>query len=149
MPKIIHPRLTAMLTIMAFWLSTLISELFCSQATIVAVKTSIPWDFLLLIPALALTGGSGVFLSKGRRQGLIGTKLKRMPFIAANGLLILIPAALFLAASSKAGKFDTSFYSVQAIELIAGAINITLLAMGMRDGLKLTQYRRKRKPKLL
>lgn len=145
MPRIIHPiaGLIAILTIATFWLSTAISELFASEATVVAVKTAIPWGFFLLVPALAATGGSGFFLSKGQRTGLVGTKLKRMPFIGANGLLVLIPAALFLASKAKAGEFDAAFYAVQALELVAGAVNITLLGLSMRDGMALTQWRRK------
>lgn len=145
MPRIIHPiaGLIAILTIATFWLSTTISELFASEATVVAVKTAIPWGFFLLVPALAATGGSGFFLSKGQRTGLVGTKLKRMPFIAANGLLVLIPAALFLASKAKAGEFDAAFYTVQALELVAGAVNVTLLGLSMRDGMALTQWRRK------
>lgn len=145
MPRIIHPiaGLVAIFTIATFWLSTALSELFVSQATVIAVKTAIPWGFILLVPALAVTGGSGFFLSKGQRQGLIGAKLKRMPFIAANGLLVLIPAAFFLASKARAGEFDTAFYVVQALELAAGALNITLLGLSMRDGMVLTQWRRK------
>lgn len=144
MPRIIHPLagMIALLTIATFWLSTAISELFLSEAAIVTVKTTIPWGFLLLVPALAATGGSGFFLSHGQRTGLVGAKLKRMPFIAANGLLILIPAALFLASKARAGDFDTTFYVVQGIELLAGATNIALLGLGMRDGMKLTQWKR-------
>ncbi len=144
MPRIIHPvaGLIALLTIATFWLSTVISELFLSEAAVVAVKTTLPWGFLLLVPALAAAGGSGFFLSHGQRTGLVGAKLKRMPFIAANGLLILIPAALFLASKARAGEFDAVFYGMQAVELIAGATNITLLGLGMRDGMKLTQWRR-------
>lgn len=145
MPRIIHPLagLIAILTIATFWLSTVISELFGSEAAVIAVKTGIPWGFILLVPALAATGGSGFFLSKGQRKGMVGTKLKRMPFIGANGLLVLIPAALFLASKAKAGEFDATFYTVQALELIAGAVNITLLGLSMRDGLGLTQWKRK------
>ena len=127
----------AMLTIATFWLSTALSELFGSQATVIAVKTSIPWGCLLLVPALAATGATGFALAKGRRTGLIGAKLKRMPFIAANGLLVLIPAALFLAAKARADQFDGGFYLVQAVELIAGAVNLTLLCRNLRDGLTL------------
>ena len=54
------------------------------------------WGFLLLIPALAAAGGSGFVLSKGARVRLVRMKLKRMPFIATNGILVLIPFALFL-----------------------------------------------------
>ncbi|MDF1747499.1 MAG: hypothetical protein P1V34_01355 [Alphaproteobacteria bacterium] len=145
MLKIIHPvaGLTAIFTVTIFWLSTTLSELFGSEATVVAVKSAIPWGFLILIPALAAAGGSGVISSKGQRQGLVGTKLKRMPFIAANGIFVLIPAALFLAFKARVGEFDTNFYVVQAIELTAGAINIALLGLQIRDGLALTRWRRR------
>jgi len=75
-------------------------------------------------------------LAKGRRAGLIGAKIKRMPFIAGNGILILIPSALFLAIKAEATEFDGWFYAVQLLELIAGATNITLLGLNMRDGLR-------------
>jgi ferredoxin-NADP reductase len=145
MTKIIHPLAgaVAILTIATFWLSTALSEMFASEATVTAVKTAIPWGFLLLVPALMATGGSGFALAKGRRAGLIGTKLRRMPLIAANGLLVLIPSALFLASKARAAEFDTVFYAVQALELVAGAANLALLGLSMRDGLNLTRWRRR------
>jgi hypothetical protein len=146
MIKIIHPvaGAVAVLTIATFWLSTALTELFASEAMVTTVKTAIPWGFLLLIPALAAAGGSGFALAKGRRAGLIGAKIKRMPFIAANGLLVLIPSALFLASKARAAEFDAAFYAVQALELIAGAANITLLGLNMRDGLKMKGWLRPR-----
>ena len=126
-----------MLTISTFWLSTLFAELFGSEAFLVSVKTSIPWGFFVLVPALMTAGGTGFVLSKGSRAGMIGAKLRRMPFIAANGVLVLIPAALFLASKARAGEFDTAFYVLQALEILAGASNITLLSLNMRDGLRL------------
>ena len=149
MIKYIHPiaGAVAILTIAAFWFSTALSELFGSPATVTAVKTAIPWGFLLLIPALAAAGGTGFALSKGRRAGLIGAKMKRMQLVAANGLLILIPAALFLSAHARASHFDIAFYLVQAVELVAGATNIVLLALNMRDGLKIKgRFRRRPLP---
>jgi hypothetical protein len=139
MTKLIHPvaGTVAIVTIATFWLSTALSELFASHAVITSVKTAIPWGFLLLIPALALAGGSGVIVAKGRRAGLIGAKFKRMPYIAANGILVLIPSALFLASKAKAVEFDAAFYAVPALELAAGAVNITLLCLNVRDGLKM------------
>ena len=146
MLKIVHPVAggVALLTIATFWLSTVISELSGSQALIASVKTTIPWGFLLLIPALAAAGGTGVLMSKGSRVGLAGTKFKRMPFIAGNGILVLIPSALFLASKASAGEFDTNFYLVQALELVAGGVNIALLGLNMRDGLKLKGWLRRR-----
>jgi hypothetical protein len=145
MLKIIHPVAGALatLTIATFWLSTFLTELFASQAIIASVKTAIPWGFLLLIPALMAAGGSGFALAKGR-TGLVGTKIKRMPVIAANGILVLIPSALFLATKARAGEFDIVFYAVQALELAAGAANIALLGLNMRDGLKMKGRLRRR-----
>ncbi len=146
MIKTIHPMagVLAILTIATFWLSTALAELFASQAVVTAVKTAIPWGFLVLIPALAAAGGSGFTMAKGRRTGLIGTKIKRMPIIAGNGILVLIPSALYLASKAIAGEFDTAFYAVQALELLAGAANITLLGLNMRDGLKMRRWFRHR-----
>jgi hypothetical protein len=139
MLKIIHPLAggVALITITTFWLSTIFTELFASQATVIAVKTAIPWGFLLLIPALAATGASGFTLAKGRRAELINAKMKRMPLIAANGILVLIPSALFLASKAKIAEFDAIFYIVQALEIIAGATNIQLLSLNILDGLRM------------
>src|SRR5262245_43594891 len=139
MTKIVHPvaGILALLTIATFWFSTAISELFASQVVITSVKTVIPWGFLLLIPALAASGGSGFALAKGRRVALIEAKMKRMRIIAGNGILILIPSALFLASKARSGEFDPAFYAVQALELIAGATNVALLTRNLLDGLKL------------
>lgn len=139
MIKMIHPvaGATAMVTIATFWLSTVFSETLGAQSTVIAVKTAIPWGFLILVPALMAAGGSGFKLSGKRRAGLVETKLKRMPFIAANGILVLIPSALFLASKANIAEFDVTFYSVQALEIVAGAVNLTLLALNMRDGLKM------------
>jgi hypothetical protein len=144
--KVIHPVAggVAILTIATFWLSTAVTELFASQATVTIVKTAIPWGFPLLIPALAAAGGSGFVLGKGRRGGLVRVKTKRMRLIAANGILVLIPSALFLASKARASAFDTGFYAVQALELVMGAANIALLGFNMRDGLTMKGRLRRR-----
>ena len=144
MKKTVHPLAggVAILMIATFWLSTAISELSGSEPFVVFVKTLIPWGFIILIPALAAVGGTGFALSGGRSGGLVGKKRKRMPIIAANGVLILIPSALFLAAKAKAGDFDATFYAVQMVELAAGAVNLWLLTKNALDGRKLTARRR-------
>ena len=140
MSKLVHPVAGTVVTLLiaTFWVSTVIAELFGNEAQIAAVKTAIPWGFLLLVPALAATGATGAIRSRGRKGGIVGRKLRRMPIIAANGVLILIPAALFLSIKAKMGDLDATFYAVQAIELLVGAVNLTLLGMNMRDGLRMT-----------
>jgi hypothetical protein len=149
MIKIIHPvaGAVAILTIATFWLSTALSELFGSTATIVAVKYAVPWGFLLLVPGLATAGGSGFALAMGRRSGLVAGKIKRMQVTAANGILVLIPSALFLASRARAAEFDPVFYAVQALELAAGAANIALLGFNMRDGFRIKGRFKRRLPK--
>jgi hypothetical protein len=55
-----------------------------------------------------------------------------MPVIAGNGLLILVPAALVLDRWAAAGVFDARFYVVQAVELLAGGTNLTLMGLSHR-----------------
>ncbi len=126
------------LTILTFWASTVLSELSGSAQAISAVKQAIPWGFLILAPALIVTGASGFQTAGASANGKILTKKRRMPFIAGNGLLILIPCALYLAMLASRGQFGASFYTVQAVELLAGAVNLTLMSLNIRDGLLLT-----------
>ena len=139
MVKIVHPAAgaVALVMILTFWLSTTLSELFANQSVVTMVKTAIPWGFLILVPAMMIVGASGFRLGKTWRGPLIAKKRARMPFIAVNGLLVLIPAALYLSFKAQAGAFDAGFYAVQVLELVAGALNITLLTLNMRDGLRL------------
>jgi hypothetical protein len=129
----------APLCIATFFLSTIMVELFGSPAAVAQLKSLIVTPGLwILIPTLAAAGGSGMFLSRSRSGRMVDAKKKRMPLIAANGLLVLVPCAIFLDRWAAAGNFGTTFYVVQAIELIAGATNLTLLGLNVRDGLKMS-----------
>ena len=139
--KITHPvaATIAVLCITTFFLSTIIVEMFGSPDAIVAVKSLIVVPGLfLLVPAIAIAGISGSILAKNRTSKLVQNKMKRMRVIAANGILVLIPCALFLDRSASAGSFEASFQIVQGIELLAGAINLALMGMNTRDGLRVT-----------
>jgi hypothetical protein len=83
------------------------------------------------------TAGSGFALGKTRKGHLHDQKKKRMAIIGANGLLVMIPAAVILNGKAAAGEFDTAFYVVQAVESIVGAVQLALMGMYFRDGLKL------------
>jgi hypothetical protein len=61
-----------------------------------------------------------------------------MPFIALNGLLVLVPCAVFLQLRAAQGDFGAAFAVVQGIELLAGAANLVLMSLNLRDGLALT-----------
>lgn len=140
MMKRIHglAGVTGFAVILVFWLSTALSELFGSGEAIAAVKTAILWGMIILIPSLAMAGASGMVMGQRRPGRLAARKKKRMPFIAGNGILILVPAAFYLQSKAVAGQFDTGFFAVQALELLAGAANLTLMGLNIRDGLSLS-----------
>lgn len=127
----------ALLTVSAFWLSTVTVELLGDAAAIALVKTSVLAGMAVLIPAMIIAGASGLSLGKGWKNPAIDRKKRRMRFVAANGLLVLLPSAIVLASWAQAGRFDAAFLGLQAAELVAGAVNITLLSLNMRDGLSL------------
>uniref|UniRef100_UPI00333FB14A hypothetical protein n=1 Tax=Castellaniella defragrans TaxID=75697 RepID=UPI00333FB14A len=132
----------ALSCITVFWVSTVIAELFLSTAAVTQVKLAIAYALLGFIPAMIAMGASGFAMGGNSPHPLLAVKRRRMPFIGGIGLLVLAPAAIFLSARAQAGSFDTIFYSVQALELIAGALNLTLIGLNFRDGLRL----RRRQP---
>lgn len=127
----------AMLCIVSFWTSTALSELFMSHDAVTAVKQAILHAMWVFIPAMAITGGSGFSLARARSGRLVASKSRRMRFIALNGLLIMLPAAFFLARKAAASEFDTVFYIVQAVELLVGMVQLSLMGLNFRDGLRL------------
>ncbi len=132
----------AILCIATFFTSSILVELLGTHESVAMVKHLIVMPGLfILIPAIAITGGTGFALSNNRKGRLIENKKKRMPFIAANGMLVLLPAAIFLNQWAASGLFDTRFYIVQGLELMAGAINLSLMAMNIRDGLRMSGSR--------
>jgi hypothetical protein len=139
--------LVATLIIALFFSSTVVVEAMGDHRAIAWVKTRIVAPGLfVLVPALVLTGGSGFMLSRGWRSPLVARKKRRMPVIAANGLLILVLAAVVLDQWAAAGAFDARFYVVQAVELLAGGTNLTLMGLNMRDGLRLSGRLRRPPP---
>ena len=139
----LHPLLggIALALVASFWISSLAVEIMGDGAAILAVKTSILYAMILLIPAMAGAGATGFRLGAHMKHPLVAGKRRRMPAIALNGLLVLLPCAIFLQARAAAGEFDGWFTAAQGLELAAGALNIALLARSLRDGHALAQRR--------
>lgn len=132
----------AMLIIASFWTSTLVSEVFLSHAAVTEVKHGILYTLFLLVPLMAVTGGSGFSLGKMKKGTsswdlVLDRKKKRMAIIVVNAFLVMIPVAFFLNDKATSGEFDAVFYSVQALELLAGGVQLALMGLNFRDGLKL------------
>lgn len=139
----------AMILIAGFLTATLISELLLNETAILMAKEAILAGICLLIPTMAITGGSGFSLAGGRHSPAIDRKRRRMKIIAANGLLILLPLAILLYLRAAAGLFDDLFYAMQALEVLAGSVQLALLARNFRDGRKMTRSKRRTTAKTL
>lgn len=149
MPKRAHliAAMLASLCLATFFLSTVLIELFGSHAAVAQLKSLIVMPGLwIMIPAMAAAGGSGMLLGKSRKGRLVDGKMKRMRWIAANGLLVLVPCAIVLSRWASAGAFDAAFYVVQVVELVAGASNFVLMGLNARDGLRMAGRLRLAKP---
>lgn len=145
MKQTIHraAAIMATLCVAAFFSSTLLVEVFGSIEAVRQVKSLILFPGLfILVPTIALTGATGFSLAKQRAGRVINRKKKRMPFVAMNGALILIPAAIFLNQWAIEGNLDTRFYLLQAAELVAGAANLVLMTMNIIDGKKFRKNKR-------
>ncbi len=124
--------------IVLFFSSTLVVEFFFGFEEIAFIKNKIVCPGLfILIPSIAITAITGnIIARKSKKLELINVKKRRMPFIAFNGIAILIPCAIYLNILASNGIFDRSFYLVQGLELIVGAINLVLMFKNIRDSKK-------------
>ena len=126
-----------LLLIGGFLLSTVGAELSGSVAWVVAVKTWILHLIPVLVILLGCAGAAGNHIARGWKSKDVDWKRLRMAVAGFNGVFVLIPCAFTLQAWAEAGEFTWRFYGVQGIELLAGAGNIVLLSLNLRDGLRL------------
>lgn len=148
MELIIH-RATAIIAICAVSLfigSTVIAEITGNLEIIIQVKQLIVMPGLLvLVPAVIGAGISGAKLAKNNQGNIVKRKRKRMPWIAINGVGLLIPCALILSNLAVKGELTAWFYGIQAVELVAGGVNLTLMVLNLMDGKKLGKKLTRRK----
>ncbi|WP_440889443.1 hypothetical protein [Vibrio sp. WZ-1] len=141
--------ISAYLLIMSFFTSTVLVELFGDQHAILAVKIYIFYAIWAVVPLMATAGITGAKMAPNATKGPLAAKKKRMPFVAMNGVLVLIPAAIYLQSLAASGQFDTTFYIVQIVELIAGFTNLTLMTLNIRDARALKRPRKVTKPSVM
>jgi len=132
----------AFLFIATFWTSTVVAELFFDHGAVTSVKVAITYAFIAFVPCMAITGATGFAMGGKSTFPILVAKRRRMPIIGANGLLVLIPAAIYLSIKAQAGEFDSMFYTVQVLELVAGATNLTLMGLNIRDGRQMSRLNR-------
>lgn len=117
-----------------FFISSVTSELIGDEQLISQVKKMILFGVLILVPSMIVTGASGRVLAGKRSAPRIRVKKRRMAVIAVIGLTVLVPCAVVLQRLAAGGDFGSTFYMLQAVELIGGGINITLMGLNVRDG---------------
>ena len=83
---------------------------------------------------LAITGKK---LAGNSKSPIVATKMKRMKFVTLNGV-VLISLAIYLYFRAMNNNIDSTFLCVQIIELLFGAINLTLLGLNIKAGMKLS-----------
>ncbi len=97
---------------------------------------------LVLLPAMMAAGLSGFRLGRGWRRPEVAAKAARMRLIAAIGLLILLPLAVGLWWLAAQGMIEGRCHLLQRIESLAGLVNLLLLGLNLRDGMRLRPRRR-------
>lgn len=133
----------AFLFITSFLTSTIIADLFAAPQQIAQVKSTVLIFIPGLILAMMITGISAAKLYPGVMKGALKVKQTRMKIAAINGVLILLPAAIVLAKWSALGQFDDLYWAVQIVEIIAGMVNITMIGLNIRDGIRLGRSAKK------
>lgn len=128
----------AMLTILGLQTAIALGEPTGYPAEIAALREAILYVVcLVLIPAMIAAGASGFRLGRGGRGPVIAAKRARMQAIAAIGLIVLLPLAIGLWVLAAQGMVEGRFHLLQRIETLAGLVNLLLLGLNMRDGLRL------------
>jgi len=132
--------LTAVAIVALFLAATLAAEVVGGDAP-TEVKHWIARAVVVLVPVMAAAALSGRRLAGGSRAAPVRRKLRRTQVAAAIGVLVLGPCALALDHLSGRDDVDTTLAIVQLIELVAGASNLALLSLNVRDGLAMRARR--------
>jgi hypothetical protein len=136
--------LLALLLLSSFWSATLVSELFLDVSDVVATKSAILHGLVLLVPCMAALHVTGSRIAGASSGPLIVKKRRILRLMGANAALVLVPSAIGLYVLSRDGSLEPPFLALQALELVAGTLNITLLVMNIHAGLKLAGRLRRR-----
>ncbi|HYW14226.1 MAG TPA: hypothetical protein VE871_19830 [Longimicrobium sp.] len=141
--RILHAAASTLglVTITTFFLSSLVAEIAGDRQAIVLVKTTIAYALFGLVPVMAIAGASGKRLAGPSRAPVIVRKMRRMKLVALNAAVVLIPCAITLYWMASHGRFGGEFAAVQGMELVAGAVNVVLLGLNLRDGLGMRSAR--------
>jgi hypothetical protein len=137
--------ITATLTILSFILSSALAEISREETIIKNVKKIIFFTVPLLLVIMPTLGISGNKLTGKSRNPIVLAKKKRMKLIFINGMM-LIGLAAFLYYRSLHQGIDNVFLIFQIAEFAFGIINLFLISMNIKDGLRLSGRLKEVKP---
>ncbi|MDQ4058937.1 MAG: hypothetical protein M3124_07420 [Actinomycetota bacterium] len=130
-----------------FLIAAVVAEVSGDEAIIAGVKGTVARFVFVLAPVMIVTGLSGRSLAGESRAEIVVRKMRRMRLIGLNALVVLVPCAMALGRLAADRNFGTWFIALQSVELMAGCVNFTLLALNVRDGLALRPRRRRLRPR--
>ena len=133
--------LAALAIVSSFLVCSASVEAFGDEGDIRGAKAWILRVLVLLIPIVAAAGVSGRRLAGRSRAAVVRRKLRRMKAIGATGMLVLVPCAITLERLAAQNDFGLAFATVQAVELLGGTLNLTLMMLNFRDGMALRTKR--------
>ncbi|WP_237608950.1 hypothetical protein [Aequorivita xiaoshiensis] len=124
-------------TISCFFSFSLIAEILGEDLFIKQVKTGILYCLPILVITMPMLAISGKKLAESSKSLIVAKKMKRMKFIALNGV-VLILLAIYLYYHAIYKTIDSAFLYVQIVELLIGAVNLRLIVLNINSGLKLS-----------
>ena len=124
----------ALALITTFLLSSAVTELIGNAADVHRLRQWIVFGLPLLIGFLAVAALTGRRLARKSKAAVIRRKQRRMQIVAVAGIVVLVPCALLLSYQTASASARGAVNALEITELLAGALNLTLLVLNFRDG---------------
>lgn len=131
----------ALLTIGSFFSFSLFAEIKGSQHFISQVKRVIFYCLPILVITMPSLAISGKRLAGNSKNLLVLSKLKRMKWIAMNGV-VLVSIAIYLYYLSNFGEISQTFWIFQTVEIVFGGFNLILIGLNIKSGLVLSKKKK-------
>ena len=120
--------------ILSSLMASLIVEIWNSQAAIADVKELVFQAVLFVLVLLCFTTLLGLSLGKMRQGNIVQAKKKRVAWLFAIAIFVLLPIAYVLNEYTKQGQFNWLYIILQSIEYVFDIIFLILLGLNIRDG---------------
>ena len=131
-----------LLTLVTFFLSTIIIESLGDHEQIKWLKLLIMIFALgLIAPFTIIIGKTGKKVSKGHDPKMLKKKSKLFKTMQRIGPFVLAPTGIALYFMARSDSFNTVFYTIQLIELIAQLTSIVLIIIAINTGIQLRKMK--------